>query len=34
MEEITDMMVEQGILKEKIDVQKALDLSWQEQIKE
>lgn len=32
MEEITGMMVEQGILKEKIDVKEALDLSWQEQI--
>lgn len=33
MQEIADMMVEQGILKQKIDVTTALDLSWQEQIK-
>ncbi|MBB5325609.1 NitT/TauT family transport system substrate-binding protein [Anoxybacillus tepidamans] len=34
MQEIADMMVEQGILKRKIDVKNALDLSWQEQVKE
>lgn len=34
MQEIAKMMVEQGILKKEIDVKKALDLSWQEQIKE
>ncbi|GAX89079.1 ABC transporter substrate-binding protein [Effusibacillus lacus] len=33
MQEISRMMVEQGILKQDIDVKKALDLSWQEQIK-
>lgn len=34
MQEIADMMVEQGILKQKIDVRKALDLTWQEQKKQ
>lgn len=34
MQEIADMMVEQGILKKRIDVKQALDLSWQEQIKQ
>lgn len=32
MQEIADMMVEQGILKKRIDVNQALDLSWQAQI--
>lgn len=33
MQEIANMMVEQGILKQQIDVKQALDLSWQAQIK-
>ena len=33
MQEMTDMMLKQGVLKEKVDVTTLLDLSWQKQQK-
>ncbi|CAH0122343.1 Putative aliphatic sulfonates-binding protein [Paenibacillus sp. CECT 9249] len=32
MQEISEMMLEQGSLEEKLDIKDALDLSWQEQV--